>query len=48
VKGKWNGNGNEVQNQASPKEAKKIGEKEITSRTPPFEYFKTRRKAFVR
>lgn len=23
-------------------------EKEITSRTPPFEYFKTRRKAFVR
>jgi hypothetical protein len=45
---KWNGNGNKVQNQASPKEAKKTGEKKITSRTPPFEYFKTRRKAFVR
>jgi hypothetical protein len=45
---KWNGNGNKIQNQTCPREARKRDEKEITSRTPPFEYFKTRRKAFVR
>jgi len=45
---KWNGNGSKVQNQACLREARQRDKKEITSRTPPFEYFKTRRKAFVR